>query len=364
MADVKLKTSELLLRKLAFGCADAQLQAVAEIRLFSKWDDANRVSLAQAGAIPLLLELLHNADPKIQENAVTALLNLSINPQNKALIVDTGGGLEAILQLIKKGITADAKANGAALLHSLVVDESLRPIVGIYPAVLKSLLDLLREGSSKCKADSLKALFLIATHEPAIKAKLVEEQAVPLLVSLVAYGMVKLTEDCLAMLAQIASCPEGSFTLVHSDAAIAVIVNVLDKGSPRAQENAAGVLLNICQSGGQDATDHILNHKACVPAVSRLYRSGSERGRSKAEALMKLLDVRMKAVSASSYSMDCIPNIPSEGESSQSHPHSDPTSTNCLSEYSQSKPWIKPSGKYISRARALLLHRKRTDSDI
>lgn len=363
--DVKLKTSEVLLRKLAFGCLEAKLQAVSEIRLFAKWDDANRVSLAQAGAVPLLLELLHSSDSKMQENAITALLNLSINPQNKALIVRTEGGLEAVLKVIKEGISANAKANGAALLFSLVLDEELRAVVGDYGGVLKTLLGLLREGSSKCKADALKALYVTAMHTP-LKAKLVEEQAVPLLVSLVAYGKAKLTEDCLAVLARLASCPEGASSLVHVQTAVPVVAYVLEKGSPRAQENAAGVLLNVCQSGGQDLIDHILDCKPCVPAISNLYWSGSDRGKAKAEALLKLLDVRMKLADPSSYSIDFTPTIAAGDPSYPGHRlHPEPlASSTSFWNGSWSKPWLNPAGKYISRARNKFLHRKKTNSTI
>ncbi|CAA3001942.1 U-box domain-containing 13-like [Olea europaea subsp. europaea] len=82
---------EALLHKLTAGYPKDQRSAAGEIRLLAKWNADNRVAIAEAGAIPLLLQLLTTPDSWTQEHAVTALLNLSICEDNKASIVSTGG---------------------------------------------------------------------------------------------------------------------------------------------------------------------------------------------------------------------------------------------------------------------------------
>ncbi|RYR36451.1 hypothetical protein Ahy_A09g041412 isoform A [Arachis hypogaea] len=81
-----------LLDKLANGDMEQQRAAAGELRLLAKRNADNRVCIAEAGAIPLLVELLSSSDPRTQEHAVTALLNLSINESNKGTI-DAGGGM-------------------------------------------------------------------------------------------------------------------------------------------------------------------------------------------------------------------------------------------------------------------------------
>lgn len=309
--DVKLKTAELLLRKLEFGCSNAKRQAVSEIRLFSKWDEDNRICLVRAGAVPLLIDLLASIDTKVQENSVTALLNLSIHSENRNAIANASGGLDAIAEVLRQGRSNDSKANAAALLSSLVVEESLRPVVGSHPNVLSALLELLRDGSSKCKADSLRALYLLSLSDPN-RPKLVSVGAIPLLIALVMYGKVRLTEDSLAVLAQIAGCPDGSASLLNSDIGISIIIDLLDAGSPLAQENAATALFNMCKNGGDKAVEGVLDYNKCIPAIRKLYFSSSSRGKSKAEALMKILKV---SVPCTSDVLQCVREISTMEES-------------------------------------------------
>ncbi|KAJ6311933.1 hypothetical protein OIU77_013644 [Salix suchowensis] len=82
MDTVKM-TAEFLVGKLAMGSPEVQRQAAYELRLLAKTGMGNRRIIAEAGAIPFLVTLLSSTDPKIQENAVTAMLNLSILENNK-----------------------------------------------------------------------------------------------------------------------------------------------------------------------------------------------------------------------------------------------------------------------------------------
>ena len=69
---------ESLLQKLTSVSPEDQRSAAGEIRLLAKRNADNRVAIAEAGAIPLLVGLLSVPDSRTQEHAVTALLNLSM----------------------------------------------------------------------------------------------------------------------------------------------------------------------------------------------------------------------------------------------------------------------------------------------
>ncbi|PON85607.1 hypothetical protein TorRG33x02_186090, partial [Trema orientale] len=73
-----------------------------EIRLLAKRNADNRVAIAEAGAIPLLVTLLSTPDSCTQEHAVTALLYLSICEDNKGIIVSSGA-VPSIVHVLKKG---------------------------------------------------------------------------------------------------------------------------------------------------------------------------------------------------------------------------------------------------------------------
>ncbi|KAH7691961.1 Armadillo-like helical-containing protein [Dioscorea alata] len=80
----------LLPQKLENASRDEQRAAAGELRLLANRNSDNRVCIAEAGVMPLLVEFLSSPDPRTQEHAVAALLNLSINESNKGSIVDAG----------------------------------------------------------------------------------------------------------------------------------------------------------------------------------------------------------------------------------------------------------------------------------
>ncbi|MCO5605590.1 hypothetical protein L7F22_059773 [Adiantum nelumboides] len=288
--DIKLKTSQLLLLKLSSGCGDAKLHAVAEIRLFCKWDDANRTSLAKAGAVTLLFKMLEDTDidTRVQENAMAALLNMSINAHVKMLMAREPEGLDIVMEIASKGRTAELKASAAALLYSLLVDDGVRQIVCRNEMLEETLVALLKDGSAKCKAEALKALFVLAKVEQ-MRENLLQEKhgLLGLLISLLTVGKVKLTEDCLAVLALLVSCIAGAKALMQVPSAMPILVYLVNSGSPRAQENATAVLLGMCQHN--EGAKQAMPMQTLIPALNSLSMGASERGKDKAEALLGLL---------------------------------------------------------------------------
>ena len=113
-----------LLNDLQSRLADAQNIAVKELRLLTKHNAETRTIIAKCGAILPLVSLLHSADPEIQENAVTALLNLSINDNNKSEI-SRANPIDSLAHVLTVGTPA-AKENAAATLFSLsLMDNTL-----------------------------------------------------------------------------------------------------------------------------------------------------------------------------------------------------------------------------------------------
>lgn len=392
--DIKLRTSELLLKKLAGGCGDAQLHAVAEIRLFSKWDDANRVSLAKAGAIALLLKILDDihVDARVQENAMAALVNISINSEIKMRLASEPGGLEAVMRLANDGGSSELKANAAALLYSLLVDDGAREIVCRKDMLWATLTGLLRSGSSKCTAETLKALFVLAKDEHTRETLLQEKyELIGVLLSLLTVGKVKLTEDCLAVLGSLASCEAGAKAVMREQSAVLILVYLLNSGSARAQENVASVLLNVCRH--DEGAKQELPMKTLIPALNNLLMGGSERGRGKAEALLRVLEFdNISSISedpnsyimgdssasfgsdvrAVSTVMPFIPKHPAHINFSppqrQSKPHSDITPSSVASSSASSvasnASWPKAfsKSKVANFARSLFTHKARKAS--
>ncbi|KAJ6815396.1 U-box domain-containing protein 12 [Iris pallida] len=151
-----------LLLKMESGNQEEQRAAAGELRLLAKRNADNRVCIAEAGAIPLLVELLSSPDSRTQEHAVTARLNLSINEGNKSSIVDSGA-IPEIVQVLKNG-SMEARENAAATLFSLSVVDGNKVTIGAAGAI-PALIDLLCEGSPRGKKDAATAIFNLAIFQ-------------------------------------------------------------------------------------------------------------------------------------------------------------------------------------------------------
>ncbi|KAJ0963732.1 hypothetical protein J5N97_028854 [Dioscorea zingiberensis] len=162
-----------LIEDLQSRVPQVQSAAASELRLLAKHDKDNRDLIAECGAIAPLVSLLYSKIKRVQENAVTALLNLSINDSNKVLIAEAGA-IEPLIQVLESGNT-EARENAAATLFSLSVLEEYKVKIGRTGAV-KALVYLLGFGSLRGKKDAAAALFNLSIYHEN-KARIVKAGA-------------------------------------------------------------------------------------------------------------------------------------------------------------------------------------------
>ncbi|XP_060174135.1 U-box domain-containing protein 4-like isoform X2 [Lycium barbarum] len=267
-----------LVQDLNSNSIDVQRDATAELRLLAKHNMDNRIVIANCSVINLLVNLLHSEDMKVQENAVTALLNLSINDNNKCSIANADA-IEPLIHVLHTG-TAEAKENSAATLFSLSVIEDNKMKIGRSGAI-KPLVDLLGNGSPRGKKDAATALFnLSILHEN--KARIVQAGAVKFLVELMdpAAGMV---DKAVAVLSNLATIQEGR-AAIGQEGGIPVLVEVVELGSARGKENAAAALLQLCTNSSRFC--NMVLQEGAVPPLVALSQAGTPRAREKAQGLL------------------------------------------------------------------------------
>uniref|UniRef100_A0A5B7AY94 RING-type E3 ubiquitin transferase n=1 Tax=Davidia involucrata TaxID=16924 RepID=A0A5B7AY94_DAVIN len=267
-----------LVEDLRSTSVDVQRDATAGLRLLAKHNMDNRIVIASCGAISLLVYLLHSADTEIQENAVTALLNLSINDNNKTTIANAEA-IEPLIHVLETG-SPEAKENSAATLFSLSVIEDNKVRIGRSGAI-KPLVDLLGNGTPRGKKDAATALFNLSIfHEN--KARIVQAGAVKYLVELMdpAAGMV---DKAVAVLANLATIPEGR-AAIGQELGIPVLVEVVELGSARGKENAAAALLQLCTNSSRFC--NMVLQEGAVPPLVALSQSGTPRAKEKAQQLL------------------------------------------------------------------------------
>lgn len=146
-----------LVSKLRRGSMEEKRAAVQQLRLMAKCDDSCRGFVADFGGIEALLPLLQSADADMQENAITTLLNLSVNHSVRVRITQTEGALDGILELLSSGLSPAAKENAAATVFSLLIVEDYREVVGKHPLAIPALLALLRSAPThRGRKDAIK----------------------------------------------------------------------------------------------------------------------------------------------------------------------------------------------------------------
>ncbi|KAG6432886.1 hypothetical protein SASPL_104476 [Salvia splendens] len=272
-----------LLCKLTSGNPEDQRSAAGEIRLLAKRNADNRVAIAEAGAIPLLVQLLTTSDSRTQEHAVTALLNLSIFEDNKGSIISSGA-VPRIVHVLKKG-SMEARENAAATLFSLSVIDENKVTIGAAGAI-PPMVTLLSEGTQRGKKDAATALFNLCIYQ-GNKGKAVRARVIPTLMRLLTEPQGTMVDEALAILAILSSHPEGKAAIGAAEA-VPVLVDVIGNGSPRNKENAAAVLAHLC-SGEQQYLGKAEELGVMGPLLD-LAQHGTDRGKRKATQLLERMN--------------------------------------------------------------------------
>lgn len=274
---------ELLLQKLKDDKVEVQRAAAGQLRLLAKRNADNRVCIADAGAIPLLVSLLSSTDSRTQEHAVTALLNLSINENNKNRIVQAGA-IEKIVDVLKNG-SMEGRENAAATLFSLSVIENNKIKIGEAGAI-PALIVLLREGSPRGKKDAATALFNLSIY-PDNKVMAVKAGILDMLISLLKDPSKGMVDEALAILAILASHLESRQAIIKESKCIPVMVALMKTGSSRNREYAAAILYSLCSADHEQL--RIAQECGAEEALKELSESGTERAKRKAGSLLELI---------------------------------------------------------------------------
>ncbi|CAL9246352.1 unnamed protein product [Arabidopsis halleri] len=271
-----------LLEKLANGTTEQQRAAAGELRLLAKRNVDNRVCIAEAGAIPLLVELLSSPDPRTQEHSVTALLNLSINEGNKGAIVDAGA-ITDIVEVLKNG-SMEARENAAATLFSLSVIDENKVAIGAAGAI-QALISLLEEGTRRGKKDAATAIFNLCIYQ-GNKSRAVKGGIVDPLTRLLKDAGGGMVDEALAILAILSTNQEGKAAIAEAES-IPVLVEIIRTGSPRNRENAAAILWYLCI--GNMERLNVAREVGADVALKELTENGTDRAKRKAASLLELI---------------------------------------------------------------------------
>ncbi|MCO5612170.1 hypothetical protein L7F22_066432 [Adiantum nelumboides] len=278
-------TLEELMCRLRSGLPDQQRGGAKEIRRLAKVSSINRICIAEAGAVPLLLKSLRSTDKDVQAHCIASLLNLTIRNEGNKQAILSAKGLDAVVEVLKKGSLQESRENAAALLFNLSHTTSHRMAVASTDGVFTGLAELLTDGSARGKKDVAAALFNLLQIRQC-RAIAVRAGVVLPLLQLAQYPSSGLVDESLTVLLNLACHQEGRFAIVQASG-IVTLVDLLRRGSDSNKEYACAVLLVLCHE------DYTCSEEACNLGVQELLESlsvsGTERAQRKAAKVMELL---------------------------------------------------------------------------
>ncbi|EHA8587725.1 U-box domain-containing protein 4 [Cocos nucifera] len=261
---------------------EAKRAAAVKLRLMAKHRSDFRALIGASGAIPTLIPLLRSTDPATQENAVTALLNLSLEETNKVPIT-AAGAIKPLVYALRTG-TSVAKQNAACALLSLAMVEENRTTIGACGAI-PPLVSLLLHGSSRGKKDALTTLYKLCSARQN-KERAVRAGVAGPLVGLVGERGGGTAEKAMVVLGSLAAIPEGRAAVVEAGG-IPALVEAIEDGPGRGKEFAVLALLQLCAESARNRA--LLVREGAIPPLVALSQSGSARAKHKAETLLGYL---------------------------------------------------------------------------
>ncbi|KAK8294329.1 hypothetical protein V6Z11_D06G249200 [Gossypium hirsutum] len=121
-----------------------KLDSLTHLAGLTKRDSSLRRKLTESGAVPAVLKFVDSEDPVLQEKALSLLLNLSLDDDNKVGLV-AEGAVNRVVKILRIG-SPDCRAIAATIITSLAVVEVNKATIGAYPDAIPALVRLLIAG--------------------------------------------------------------------------------------------------------------------------------------------------------------------------------------------------------------------------
>lgn len=218
---------------------EAKLEALARLTKLSKRDPVFRRRLTESGTASVVLSCVDSDDGLMRERALSLLLNLSLDDDNKVGLVAEGAVSKMVGAL--RADSANCRALAATIITSLAVVEVNKATIGEYPFAISALISLLRDGNVREKKEAATALFAICSF-PENRMRTAANGSVPVLIRAADSGI----ERAVEVLAMLAKCREGREEMGRCDGCVRVLVKVLRNGGCKGVQCALLTLYSLC----------------------------------------------------------------------------------------------------------------------
>ncbi|KAE9613498.1 putative aminoacyltransferase, E1 ubiquitin-activating enzyme [Lupinus albus] len=207
----------------------SKAQSLRLLRRFSARDSAFRRCISDSGVVSAVLACVDSNDSSLQESALSLLLTLSLDDDNKVGLVAEGAIHRLVPLLLLREAVPDCRAVAATVLTSLAVVEVNKATIGAYPNAIVALVSVLRDGKGvRERKEAATALYTICSF-PENRRRAVKCGAVPVLLRNVGSGLERGVEE-----------------MESYDGCVQILVHVLRNGSCRGIQYALLALTSLC----------------------------------------------------------------------------------------------------------------------
>ncbi|CAL0312010.1 unnamed protein product [Lupinus luteus] len=220
----------------------SKAQSLRLLRRFSARDSAFRRCISDSGVVSVVLACVDSNHSSLQESALSLLLTLSLDDDNKVGLVAEGAIDRLVPVLLGREAVPDCRAVAATVLTSLAVVEVNKATIGAYPNAIAALVSVIRDGKGgRERKEAATALYTICSF-PENRRRAVKCGAVPVLLRNVGSGL----ERGVEVLGVLAKCKEGREEIEGYDGCVKILVHVLRNGSCRGIQYALLALNSLC----------------------------------------------------------------------------------------------------------------------
>ncbi|KEH31163.1 U-box domain-containing protein 8 isoform X1 [Medicago truncatula] len=227
--------------------SDSKIDSLRQLARLSKRDASFRRRLVDSGAVSAVLFCLDSSSSssssgnvKLQEKALSLLLNLSLDDDSKIGLV-AEGAIDRVVNFLVGAATSDCRALAATIITSLAVVEVNKATIGAFPGAIEALVMILRDGKGREKKEAATALYALCCFRDNRK-RAVDCGAVPILLRNVESGL----ERGVEVIGVLAKCKEGREQLESYGGCAKILVSVLRNGSSRGIQYALLALTLVC----------------------------------------------------------------------------------------------------------------------
>ncbi|KAJ4756895.1 U-box domain-containing protein 41 [Rhynchospora pubera] len=212
-----------------------QESVMMALRQATRENPARRKSLCTPRLLAALRPMLLSDNPVIQINAAAAMVNLSLETDNKVRIVRSGA-VSPLVEVLKGG-HPEARDHAAGAIYSLALEDENRAAIGVLGAI-PPLLYLFADGSADYRArrEAGMALYYVSLGDM-IRNKIARASGA--VRSILALAGIRdgaapaeaaaIRKLALMVLANLAGCTDGRAVLMDSGA-VAVVAGLMNEG--------------------------------------------------------------------------------------------------------------------------------------